>query len=66
MSTFVVFDGSSEEIGQVVGDIESLLHDVPAWENDLQRTLKQIVDDNEGFITEATSGRIVYDSEEDV
>jgi len=56
-------DGSGDLLGDVAGDLEEQLNDVPEWEGDLKRTLRQILDDNQGWI-EDLDGKIVYDPEE--
>lgn len=56
-------DSFGEPLGDVTGDLEQQLNDVPAWEGELKRTLRQIVDDNQGWI-EDPGGKIVYDPEE--
>ncbi|QGZ16793.1 hypothetical protein PBI_DEWDROP_146 [Microbacterium phage Dewdrop] len=60
---YKALDANGDTLGTVTGDLRELMNDVPAWENDLQRTLRQIVDDNEGYI-EDLDGNVVYDGEE--
>lgn len=54
MSRYMAYDGAEEELGPV-----DSLDETPAWENALQRPIKRIVDQNDGWI-EDEDGRVVY------